>query len=50
MSRAAIYRIPQDSTSAEQQVYIDNLVCIVFMRSQQSFIEQLDFTDIDCMM
>ena len=45
----ASYRISQDIASARQQLYIDNLVTLVSVRSQQSFVERLDLTDIDYM-
>ena len=45
----AIKHVPQSKLIVEQQADIENLCNLMFMRSEQSFIEGFDNTDIDCM-
>ena len=45
----AIKHVPQSKITVEQQADIENLHNLMFVRSEQSFIEGLDNTDIDCM-
>ena len=43
-----IKQVPQTRITLEQQADIENL-CLMFVRSEQSFIEGFDHTKIDCM-
>ena len=45
----AIKHVPQSKITVEQQADIENLRNLMFVRSEQSFIEGFDNTDIDCM-
>ena len=45
----AIKHVPQSKITVEQQADIENLHNLMFVRSEQSFIEGFDNTDIDCM-
>ena len=47
----AIKHVPQSTITVhvEQQADIENLHNLMFVRSEQSFIEGFDNTDIDCM-
>ena len=45
----AIKHVPQSQITVEQQADIENLRNLMFVRSEQSFIEGFDNTDIDCM-
>ena len=45
----AIKHVPQSKITVEQQADIGNLGILMFARSEQSFIEGIDITDIDCM-
>ena len=47
--RDAIKHVPQSKITVEQQADIENLRNLMFVRSEQSFIEGFDNTDIDCM-
>ena len=44
----AIKQVPQGKITVEQQADIENLRNHMFVRSEQSFIEGFDDTDIDC--
>ena len=44
-----IKHVPQSKITVEQQADIENLRNLMFVRSEQSFIEGFDNTDIDCM-
>ena len=45
----AIKQVPQSKITVEQQADIENLRNLMFVRSEQSFIEGFDNTEIDCM-
>ena len=45
----AIKNAPQIIITVEQQADIENLRNLMFVRSEQSFIESFDNTEIDCM-
>ena len=45
----AIEQVPQIRITVEQQADIEKLGNLVFVRSEQSFIEGFDHTEIDCM-
>ena len=45
----AIMQVPQIRITVEKQADIENLRNLMFVRSEQSFIEGLDNTEIDCM-
>ena len=45
----AIQQVPLSRITVEQQADIENLRNLMFVRSEQSFIEGFDDTDIDCM-
>ena len=45
----AIKHVPQTRITVEQQADIKNLRNVMFVRSEQSFIEGFDNTEIDCM-
>ena len=45
----AIKQVPQIRITVEQQADIENLRNLMFVRSEQSFIEGFDNTEIDCM-
>ena len=45
----AIKQVPQLRITVEQQADIENLGNVMFVRSEQSFIEGFDNTEIDCM-
>ena len=45
----AIKHVPQSKSTVEQQADIENLRNLMFVRSEQSFIEGFDNTDIECM-
>ena len=45
----AIQQVPLSRIIVEQQADIENLRNLMFMRSEQSFIEGFDDTDIECM-
>ena len=47
--RDAIKQVPQNRITIEQQADIENLRNLMFVRSEQSFIENFDNTEIDCM-
>ena len=47
--RDAIKHVPQITITVEQQADIENLRNLMFVRSEQSFIEGFDNTEIDCM-
>ena len=44
----AIRQVPQIRITVEQQVDIENLRNLMFVRSEQSFMEGFDHTEIDC--
>ena len=45
----AIQQVPLSRITVEQQAVIENLRNVMFVRSEQSFIEGFDDTYIDCM-
>ena len=45
----AIQQVPISKITVKQQADIENLRNLMFVRSEQSFIEGFDDTDIDCM-
>ena len=45
----AIQQLPLGRITVEQQADVENLRNLMFVRSEQSFIEGFDATDIDCM-
>ena len=45
----AIQQVPLSKITVEQQADIENLRNLMFVRSEQSFIEGFDDADIDCM-
>ena len=45
----AIQQVPLSRITVEQQANIENLRNLMFVRSEHSFIECFDDTDIDCM-
>ena len=45
----SIKQAPQISVTVDQQADIENLRNLMFVRSEQSFIEGFDNTEIDCM-
>ena len=45
----AVKQVPQIRITVEQQTDIKNLRNLMFVRSEQSFIEGFDNTEIDCM-
>ena len=45
----AIQQVPLSKITVEQQADIENLRNLMFVGSEQSFIEGIDDTDIDCM-
>ena len=45
----AIKQVPQNRITVEQQADIENLHNLMFVKSEQSFIEGFDNTEIDCM-
>ena len=45
----AIKHVPQIKITVEQQADIKNLRNLMFVRSEQSFIEGFDNTELDCM-
>ena len=45
----AIKQVPQNRFTVEQKADIENLRNLMFVRSEQSFIEGFDNTEIDCM-
>ena len=46
---AAIHQVPLSRITVEQEADIENLRNLMFVRSEQPFIESFDGTDIDCM-
>ena len=45
----AIQQVPISKITVKQQADIENLRNLMYVRSEQSFIEGFDDTDIDCM-
>ena len=45
----AIKQVPRSVITVKQQADNENLRNLMFVRSEQSFIEGIDDTDIDCM-
>ena len=45
----AIQQVSLSRITVEQQADIENLRNLIFVKSEQSFIESFDDTDIDCM-